>query len=71
MIVRKSYQLLGILMEYAPNGDAQFECSQLRNSMIADGMSEDEVVRQLAGVLVDGLSHGNWPWTALRGGDAA
>lgn len=59
---RHAYAMLAILQGYAPNLSAQERCSKFLNRMITDGLSGDEVLKQLSGVLNDGLRTGNWPW---------
>ena len=63
MDISTSYQLLGILQHYAPNGAAQQKCGDFYGELQRDGLSGQELDRQLVNVLQDGLAHGNWPWT--------
>jgi hypothetical protein len=57
-----AYKLLGILQNHAPTGKEQQCCSELANAMEADNLSELQMETLLAGCLLDGLQHGNWPW---------
>lgn len=56
-------RLLGMVQSYAPDADARASCADLVRTMQRDGQTEDEIVLALASLLVDGLRHGNWPWT--------
>lgn len=57
-----SQVLLAILQQYAKTQAAKNECSKIYNQLVADGQSNDEIVRVLAGIIYDGLTYGNWPW---------
>jgi hypothetical protein len=61
-----SYWLLGILQSHAPTGKEQAQLTDLYNQMRADGVDEVDLQEQLAGILLDGLRHGNWPWTDYK-----
>lgn len=54
--------LLGILQEYAPTGTEQQKCTEIYLAMQQDGITGNDLILRLAGMLVDGLRHGNWPW---------
>jgi len=58
---RISYKLLSILLELAPNPEAQAKATQFYNNT---GPVEDDLERsrRMAGVIYDGLAYGNWPW---------
>jgi len=58
----KTYILLGVLMQHAPNKSAQSKCAEIYNQLKADGFSDMGVERILARMLVDGLDHASWPW---------
>jgi primosomal replication protein N len=60
-----SYRLLGILLEIAPNGVAQEQCSTMYREAQAEGATEEQLQVMMAGVIVDGRMHGNWPWTVM------
>lgn len=58
-----AYNLLSTIRAYAPDGPAQGVVSEAYNRAYVDSHGESEpVVKMLAGVLLDGLNHGNWPW---------
>ena len=61
-----SYKLLGILQSMAPTGNEQFTLSEAYNQMQKDGLTNREIAANLAGILHDGLAHGNWPWTMVK-----
>lgn len=58
--------LLAALQSYAPNGDAQVKAAELVQNAQRHGANDDEVIEALAGAILDGLRHGNWPWPAQR-----
>jgi hypothetical protein len=60
--VSNGYNLLGILQNYAPNGDAQKSCTEMYWKLCRSGMTDEEIDLAMAGAIVDGLRHGNWPW---------
>lgn len=65
--------LLAVLIDYAPNGAAQQKCVDLMDKIEKEIVAEtddevkgqNEMVRALASVIVDGLTFGNWPWTVV------
>lgn len=60
---RHGTSLLAILQDYAPNGPAQQKCTELLWSLQKTwGANYDKINEHLAGALIDGLRHGNWPW---------
>jgi hypothetical protein len=65
-----AYSLLRILQHYAPDGPAQEACSRLLHEMQAEGASGRYLDMMLAGMLLDGLRDGNWPWAASASGSA-
>jgi hypothetical protein len=58
-------QLLGMLMQYAPNGTCQAEVARVMRDAEAATLSYSDVVKMLAGAVSDGLYYGNWPWAHL------
>lgn len=60
--------LLVILQDYAPDPEAREANEATVRAMYADGMTDRGVVQTLAEYLIDGLKHGNWPWTIERMG---
>jgi hypothetical protein len=46
---------------YAPTAEVRRAISQIRREMELAGEPEEAVAAALAGLLVDGLRHGNWP----------
>lgn len=64
-----SYRLLGVLQSIAPDGPAQERCAAIYREAWADVQANDrqdadrQVAAIMAGALVDGFRHGNWPWT--------
>lgn len=62
----KTYRLLSVLQEYAPDASAQQLCAEVIQRMEANAEPEDVQVQQLAGALTDGLSCGNWPWKVMN-----
>lgn len=59
----KIQQLLMILQDHAPNGDAQFKCAELLNTVQKNGADLEAQEAMLVYALADGLAYGNWPWT--------
>lgn len=57
-------KLLAVLQDYAPTGYAQQKCSEMVGEMFKDGLTTREIDAALAASIVDGIRHGNWPWTA-------
>lgn len=55
-------KLLAILLEYAPDGPAQAKVTSIFNEMMDNLPDRNDVVKELAGMLYDGLHKGNWPW---------
>lgn len=55
--------LLGIVQSYAPSGDAQQKCTEMFWDAQREGATPRDLVRMLAGSLVDGFAYDNWPWT--------
>ena len=58
-----AYQLLGILQHYAPTSREQEICTKIYNDAQRHGATHPELIKMLGYALVDGLAHGNWPWT--------
>lgn len=58
-----AYTLLGVLLAHAPDRSAQAVTSAWYNRIQADGAYGGTLEMTVAGALVDGLRHGNWPWT--------
>ena len=60
--------LLGIIMQHAPDGRAQGLMAKKYYEITMQVMQDYEkdqylqLERVMAGILSDGLSHGNWPW---------
>lgn len=52
-----SYELLGVVLKYLPNGKVQAKVVTQYN--LCD--TEEERTLLLIGVLNDGIRHGNWP----------
>jgi hypothetical protein len=52
------YKLLSVLQHYAPTGKDQQIVSDMMN-----GIPPEHQARTLAGMIFDGLTFGNWPWT--------
>jgi hypothetical protein len=63
-------RLLSVLCDYAPTNDAAQIVSDGYNAMIRDGMTDGAIEAALAGAIVDGLNHGNWPWNQRLWGRA-
>jgi hypothetical protein len=58
------FHLLKVLRAYAPHEAARLQCDELLAQIRKDhDESIPEIDRVLAGALLDGLQHGNWPWT--------
>jgi hypothetical protein len=57
-----AYALLGILQKYAPNGSAQQRCSEVYNSLQAQGAYDNELEKALVVLLLNGLE-GDWFWS--------
>lgn len=66
---RITHDLVGIVQHYAPTSTEQGMVSHILNMAALDGASERDQHLLLAGMLVDGLRHGNWPWTSHRTAD--
>lgn len=58
----RSYRLLKILQEYAPNVSAQRKCLDIYIQAQDDSMPEEYIEYMMASSISDGLKHGNWPW---------
>jgi len=58
----KSYVLLKVLLEYAPNSYAQRRIVENYHLMINDKLSQTDIEKELAGTIYNGLAYGNWPW---------
>jgi hypothetical protein len=56
------YLLLGVMQDYAPNTEAQKIAAAHLKKMQSGGATEKEIDLAMAGALLDGLRHGNWPW---------
>lgn len=62
---RHATSLLAILQDYAPNGPAQQKCTELLWSLQETwGANYDKINECMTGALIDGLRHGNWPWSS-------
>jgi hypothetical protein len=61
--MHKSYTLLKVLLEYAPNRFAQNIAVRNYHQMIADKLTQHDMEKELAGTILTGLAFGNWPWT--------
>lgn len=59
------YRLLGILQEFAPNGEAQQRCTDVVHKLQQEGASAGALQLWLINTLQEGITYGNWPW-ALR-----
>ena len=57
------YQMLGVLQTFAPNGEAQAKCTEVYNKAIKDGANDEDLLKMLVGMMVDGIYNGCWPWT--------
>lgn len=57
-----AYDMLSIAQRYAPTGKEQNQLSEIFNSIPDD---RDKILT-MAGILTDGLRHGNWPWTQFN-----
>jgi hypothetical protein len=66
--MRAVQDLLRIVQEYAPNGKSQAQVVQDLHAMQREipGYT-DAHIKHLAGVLLDGLKFGNWPWIKFSG----
>jgi len=65
--MNRAYTLLGVLLDYAPNGVAQAIATVRYNEMKADPhMMAADIEVTLASMIVDGLRYGNWPWSLNR-----
>jgi hypothetical protein len=64
-----AYKLLGIIQSHAPNATAQQLVTNNVNAAALDGATEKMIEKDLAMALVDGLCHGNWPWTDYKAHD--
>lgn len=54
--------LMAALQLYAPTISEQVQVTQLVNVAVRNGASKEDIIKMLAGMLLDGLRHGNWPW---------
>jgi hypothetical protein len=66
MTYETSYKLLAVLQHYAPTGAEQERCAHFLAEMQLGGDTQQEIDAALAGALLDGLRHGNWPWAVPR-----
>lgn len=58
-----AYNLCSVIKQYAPDDTAQLLVNRIYDQAYADNQGESAaVVKALAGILLDGLNHGNWPW---------
>lgn len=55
-------RLLGMLMDLAPNREAQIILADWSRDSIKAGMAEHEITKELINALADGFNHGNWVW---------
>lgn len=53
--------MLGILHKLCPTGVEQRQCTEIYWE--AEKAQRGDGIRRLAGIIFDGLSYGNWPWT--------
>jgi hypothetical protein len=58
----RSYVLLGLLLDYAPDAAAQILVTEMYNEMKAAGETDQVFETNLINSLSDGINHGNWPW---------
>jgi hypothetical protein len=58
--------LTNILIDYAPNAEAQQAVSTMRVEIERNTETDDLIIKSLAGAIFDGLAYGNWPWTGTR-----
>jgi hypothetical protein len=58
--------LSNILKSYCETDADKLVVSDQVNEMLADKMTESYIVASLAGSLLDGIRHGNWPWVIAR-----
>jgi ribosomal protein L7/L12 len=56
-----SAAILSIALELAPDGKVQEALVLIRRDMQAAGEDDRTITLSLAGAIVDGLRHGNWP----------
>jgi len=56
-----AYALLGVCRDFSPTGREQQAFTNVYNDLLATNESSEEVAKQLASALLDGLRHGNWP----------
>lgn len=59
-------RLLMVLQSYAYDAAEQQRCSEMLWAAEADHMNEKSLELILASAIVDGLRHGNWPWTIAK-----
>lgn len=57
-----AYELLGIIQRHAPNGEGQQIIADTYSLMLKEGNTVQEVEKNMAGILYNGLATGNWPW---------
>lgn len=62
---RHIQNLLALVQEYAPTGPAYQTVLNDFKKAQKDGASEQEQIAILIGLVYDGLTYGNWPWSAL------
>ncbi len=58
--------LLGVLFDYAPDGPAQEQCVGMVWRAEAEHAKTEEITAMLADALLNGIRHGNWPWTDFK-----
>jgi hypothetical protein len=59
----QAYRLMIVLVEYAQTSLDMEKAAQFYRELIGSPLSQTEIEIQLASAIVDGLRHGNWPWT--------
>jgi len=62
MIVDHVANLLAALQSHAPNATAVRVCEVMIDMARQHDADENVLQLMLAGMLTDGLQHGNWPW---------
>lgn len=62
--VLRTDSLVRVLRSYCPDDAAKAQVTAWARTAADDGAEPDQVVAMLAGWLLDGLVHGNWPWAA-------
>lgn len=53
--------IMACAMEVAPSGEVQEAFRAMKELMEADGISEWDMVKNLADGIYNGLEYGNWP----------